>query len=71
MRGTSEECTLPIIRNWQTTPLAAPRQRLIHTNPRCAACAISTVQDYQPKAWSNSRSGIGMVPKPAGSIKRT
>ncbi len=25
---------------WQTTPLTAPRQCLIHTNPRSAACAI-------------------------------
>ena len=68
IRGTSKECTLPIIRNLQPTPLAEPSQRLIHTNPRSAACAISTTQDYQPKAWSNSSSGIGKAPKLPGSI---
>ena len=65
MRGTSEECTLPIIRNWQTTPLAAPSQRLIHANPRSAACVISTAQYYHPNVWSNSSSGIGSVSTPA------
>jgi len=70
-RVTSEVCTLPIIRNWQPTPLAAPRQRLVYTNPRCAACAISTAQDYHPRVWSNSKSGIDTAPKPAGSIKCT
>ena len=29
-----------------TTHRTTPRQRLIHTNPRSAACAISTAQDY-------------------------
>jgi len=29
-----------------TTHRTTPRQRLIHTNPRSAACAISTEQDY-------------------------
>ena len=32
---------MPTMRNWQTTPLTAPRQRLIHTNPRSAALATS------------------------------
>jgi len=31
---------MPAIRIWQTTPLTAPRQRLIHTNPRSAAYDI-------------------------------
>ena len=35
--GTSRKCTMHAIRNWQLTPLAAPRQCLIHTNPRSAA----------------------------------
>ena len=64
MRGTSEECTLPIIRNWQTTPLAAPRQRLIHTNPRAAACAISTTQDYHPKSGRTPLPGSDQRPSP-------
>ena len=70
IRVTSGKCTVPTIRIWQPTPLAAPRQRLIHTNPRSAACAISTAQDYHLNVWSNSSSGIGSAPKPAGSIKR-
>ena len=41
MRGASEKCTVPTIRIWQPTPLTAPRQRLIHTNPRAAAPATS------------------------------
>ena len=28
MRATSEKCTLPAIRNWQTTPLTAPASDL-------------------------------------------
>jgi len=59
------KCTLPTIRNWQLTPLTAPRQRLIHTNPRSAACAISAAQDYRPIVWSNSSSGIGSASTPA------
>ena len=47
------------IRNWQLTPLAAPRQCPIHTNPRSAAYSISTAQDFHPNVWLNSRSGIG------------
>jgi hypothetical protein len=53
------------IRNWQLTPLAAPRQCLIHTNPHSAACAISTAQDFHPNVWSNSSSGIGSASIPA------
>lgn len=56
---------MPTIRNWQLTPLTARRQRLIHTNPRAAACAISTAQDYHPIVWSNSSSGIGSASTPA------
>ena len=41
MRGTSGKCTLPATRTWQTTPLAAPRQCPIHTNPPSAAPATS------------------------------
>jgi len=41
MRATGGKCTVPTIRIWQPTPLAAPRQRLIHTNPRSAAPATS------------------------------
>ena len=33
---------MPTIRIWQPTPLTAPSQRLIHTNPRSAAPATST-----------------------------
>jgi len=51
MRGTGEKCTLPTIRNWQLTPLTAPRQRLIHTNPRSAACAISAAQGYRSQSF--------------------
>ena len=65
MRGTSGECTLPTIRIWHTTPVTTPRQRLIHTNPRSAACASSTAQDYHPNVWSNSSSGIGSATTPA------
>ena len=65
MRVTSGNYTLPAIRIWQTTPFAAPRQRLIHTNPRSAACAISTAQNYHPNVWSNSSSGIGYASTPA------
>ena len=50
---------------WQTTPLAARRQCLIHTNPRAAAGAISTAQDYHPNVWSNSSSGISSASTPA------
>ena len=49
----------------QTTPLAEPRQRLIHTNPRSAACAIPAAQGYHPNLWSNSSSGIGSASTPA------
>ena len=56
---------MPTIRNWQPTKLTAPRQRLIHTNPHFAACAISTAQDYHPNVWSNSSSGIGSASIPA------
>ena len=65
MRVTSEECTVPAIRIWKFTPLTAPSQRLIHTNPRAAACAISTAYDYHPNVWSNSSSGIGSASTPA------
>ena len=41
MRVTGGNCTLPAIRIWHTTPLAARRQCLIHTNPRTAAPATS------------------------------
>ena len=53
------------IRHWQTAPLTALRQRLIHTNPRSAACAITAAQDYHPNVWSNSSSGIGSATTPA------
>ena len=65
MRVTGGSCTLPAIRFWQTTPLTAPRQRLVHTNPHSAACAISTAQDYHPNVWSKSSSGIGSASTPA------
>ena len=48
-----------------TTHRTTPRQRLIHTNPRSAACAISAAQGYHPNVWSNSSSGIGFVSTPA------
>ena len=64
MHLTSEECPLPTFRIWHTTPLTTPSQRLLHTNPRFAACAISTAQDY-PNVWTNSSSGIGPASTPA------
>jgi len=45
---------MPAKRNWHTPPIAAPRQRLINTNPRSAACAISTAQDYEPPVLQKS-----------------
>ena len=63
--GTSRKCRMHAIRNWHSTTLTAPRQRLIHTNPRAAACAISKAQDYHPNVWSNSSSGIGSASIPA------
>ncbi len=71
MRVTGRKCTMPTIRIWQPTPLAARRQCLIHTNPRSAACAISTSQDCHPNFWSNSSSGIGSVSKPASCNNRS
>ena len=59
MRVTGGKCTMPATRILQTTPLTAPSQRLVHTNPRSAACASSTAQDYHPNVWSNSSSGKG------------
>jgi len=59
MRVTSGKCTMPTIRIWHTTPVTTPRQRLIHTDPRAAACASYTAQDYHPNVWSNSSSGKG------------
>ena len=56
---------MPAIRIWLTTPLTAPRQRLIHTFPRSAAYEMSAAQDYHPNAWSNSSSGIGSASTPA------
>ena len=61
MRVTGGKCTLPATQIWQTTP----RQRLVHANPRSAACVISTAQYYHPNVWSNSSSGIGSVSTPA------
>ena len=54
MRGTSGKCTMPAIPTWQTTSVTARRQRLIHTNPRAAAGAISTAQDYEPPVLQKS-----------------
>ena len=54
-----------------TTHRTTPRQRLIHTNPRSAACAISTAQDYRPNVWSNSSSGIGSASIPASCNNRS
>ena len=51
IRGTSGKCKLIAIRIGQLTPLAASRLRLIHTNPRSAACAISTAQDYHSQSF--------------------
>ena len=62
---------MPAIRIWHTTPLAAPRQCLVHTPPRPAACAISTAQDYRPNVWSNSSSGIGSASIPASCNSRS
>ena len=64
IRGTSGKCTLIAIRIWQPTPLAARRQRPVHTNPRSAGCAISTAQDYHLNVWSYSSSGIGSAVTP-------
>jgi len=57
------------IRNWQLTPLAAPRQCLIHTNPRSAACAFYSA-GFPPKCLVElqfrDRLSIntGVVPQP-------
>ena len=48
MRVTGGNCTMPTIGNRHTTPLTTLSQRLVHTNPRSAASAISTAQDYRP-----------------------
>ena len=61
---------MPAIRNRHSTLLTAPRQRLIHTNPRPATCAISTERDY-PNVWSNSSSGIGSPSTPALCLNRS
>ena len=71
IRVTGGNCTLLTIRIWQTTPLTAPQQRLIHTDPRSAACAIYTAQDYYPNVWSNSSSGIGSASTPASCPNRS
>ena len=55
---TNENCPTSVNRYWWSTPLTAPSQRLIHTNPRSAACAISTAQGYHSNVGSNSSSGI-------------
>jgi len=55
---------------WFTT-LTAPRQRLVHTNPRSAACAISTTQNYHPNVWSNSSSKVGSASTPALCTNRS
>ena len=39
---------MPAIRIWQTTPLTAPLQHLIHTKSRSAECAIATTQNTTP-----------------------
>ena len=52
-------------RHCWSTPLTAPRQRLVHINQCSAACAISTAQDYHPNVWSYSSSGIGSASTPA------
>ena len=64
MRVASGQCIMPATRIWQTIPLTASRQRLIHTNPRSAAYAISTAQDYYPNVWLNSSSGFGSASTP-------
>ena len=68
IRGTSGKCTLIAIRIWQSTTLTAPSQCPIHTNPRSAACAISTAQYYHPNVWSYSISGIGSGATPYHAI---
>ena len=45
---------MPTKWSWHTPPIAALRQRLIHTNPRSAACAIFTAQDYEPPVLQKS-----------------
>ena len=65
MRVTAKKFAMPAIQIWHNTPLTAPRQRLVHTNPRSTACAISTAHDYHPNVWSNSSSGIGSTSTPA------
>jgi len=71
IRVTCGKCTVRTIRNWHTTPFIAPRQRLIHTNPRSAPCAISTAQNYHPNVRSNSSSGIGSASTPASCNNRS
>ena len=65
---TNENCPTSVNRYWWSTPLTAPSQRLIHTNPRSAACAISAPRFHNPNVWSNSSSGISSGATPYHAI---
>ena len=52
---TSRNCTTSIRRYWQSTTLTALCQRLHHTHPRSAACAICAAQIHNPAVRSGRR----------------
>ena len=64
---------MPAIRNWHSTTLTAPRQRLIHTNQRSAACAISSAQNYEPPVLqkSDAKHSAPSPPLQARKIERS
>ena len=47
---TSRNCTIFMGPHWKYTTLTAPRQRLNHTHPRSAACAIDSAKAIGPPA---------------------
>ena len=53
---------MPIIRNWHPTTLTAPSQRLIHTFPRSAKCAIFAARITCPQSFLTGRID---APRPA------
>jgi len=55
---------MPTLRHWQPTPIAAPRQRLILTNPHSAAPATSP-NSAPPLAAPHSALAAGIdAPQP-------
>ena len=64
---------MPTIRIWQPAPVTTPRQRLVHTNPRSAACAFSTEQNYEPPVLqkSDAKHSAPSPPLQARKIERS